>query len=150
MDAQTETKGPAAKPVGRYRYVVLAVIWITFFFGGFDRAAFPLFLVDRNFLRDMSLEGSPERQGMLMTLLLLPYALSNIFLGHTADRWGPGTRVPAVIISPYARKGFIDHTSYDTTSILRFIERRWGIEPLGTRDASVQDLTNAFDFGPGR
>jgi phospholipase C len=67
-----------------------------------------------------------------------------------ADRWGPGTRVPAVIISPYARKGFIDHTSYDTTSILRFIERRWGIEPLGTRDASVQDLTNAFDFGPGR
>ena len=89
MDAQAETKGPAAKPVGRYRYVVLTVIWITFFFGGFDRAAFPLFLVDHNFLRDMSLEGSPERQGMLMTLLLLPYALSNIFLGHTADRWGP-------------------------------------------------------------
>ena len=37
----------------------------------------------------MGLEGSPERQGLLMTFLLLPYALSNIFLGPTADRWGP-------------------------------------------------------------
>ena len=64
----------------------------------------------------------------------------------TVDRWGPGTRIPAVIISPYARKGFIDHTSYDTTSILRFIEKRWGLSPLGTRDASVNDLLNAFDF----
>jgi phospholipase C len=66
------------------------------------------------------------------------------------DRWGPGTRVPTVIISPYARKGFVDHTSYDTTSILRFIEKRWGIEPFGTRDATAHDLTNAFDFGAGR
>jgi phospholipase C len=66
------------------------------------------------------------------------------------DRWGPGTRIPAVIISPYARKGFIDHTLYDTTSIMRFIERRWGIEPLGTRDAAANDLTNAFDLGAGR
>ena len=65
------------------------MIWTAFFFGGFDRAAFSLFLVDHDFLRAMGIEGSPERQGLLMTLLLLPYALSNIFLGHTADRWGP-------------------------------------------------------------
>ena len=63
------------------------------------------------------------------------------------DRWGPGTRVPAVIVSPYAKRGYVDHTPYDTTSILRFIEKRWGLAPLGTRDASVNDLTNAFDFG---
>ena len=63
-----------------------------------------------------------------------------------ADRWGPGTRVPAVIVSPYAKRGYVDHTPYDTTSILRFIEKRWGLAPLGTRDASVNDLTNAFDF----
>ena len=62
------------------------------------------------------------------------------------DRWGPGTRVPAVIVSPYARRGFVDHTPYDTTSILRFIEKRWGLAPLGSRDAAVNDLTNAFDF----
>jgi sugar phosphate permease len=76
-------------PVGRYRYLVVAVIWTAFFFGGFDRAAFSLLLVDHDFLRAMGIEGSPERQGLLMTFLLLPYALSNIFLGHTADRWGP-------------------------------------------------------------
>jgi phospholipase C len=66
------------------------------------------------------------------------------------DRWGPGTRIPAVIISPYARKGFVDHTFYDTTSILKLIEKRWGIVPLGSRDAAANDLTNVFDFGAGQ
>jgi sugar phosphate permease len=65
------------------------VIWAAFFFGAFDRSAISLLLVDHGFLRDMGLEGSPEKQGLLMTFLLLPYALSNIFLGFTADRWGP-------------------------------------------------------------
>lgn len=63
------------------------------------------------------------------------------------DRWGPGTRIPAVIVSPYAKRGYIDHTQYDTTSILAFIEKRWGLEPLGPRDAAANDLANAFDFG---
>src|SRR5215211_3755667 len=62
------------------------------------------------------------------------------------DRWGPGTRVPAIIISPYAKRGYVDHTRYDTTSILKFIENRWGLAPLSTRDAAANDLTNAFDF----
>ena len=62
------------------------------------------------------------------------------------DRWGPGTRVPAIIISPYAKRGFVDHTQYDTTSILKFIETRWNLAPLGTRDAAATNLTNAFDF----
>jgi len=62
------------------------------------------------------------------------------------DRWGPGSRVPAIIISPYAKKGFVDHTEYDTTSILKFIETRWDLAPLGDRDAHANDLTNAFDF----
>jgi phospholipase C len=61
-----------------------------------------------------------------------------------ADRWGPGTRVPAIIISPYARRGFVDHTQYDTTSILRTIERRWQLEPLGPRDAAARDLSPAL------
>ena len=74
--------------VGRYRYLIIAVIWITFFFGGFDRAAISLLIADHDFLWDMGLEGRPERQGLLMTFLLLPYALSNILLGPAADRWG--------------------------------------------------------------
>ncbi len=72
-----------------YRYLVVAVVWVAFFLGAFDRSAVSLLLVDHAFLREMGLEGSPERQGLLMTFLLLPYALSNIFLGYTADRWGP-------------------------------------------------------------
>ena len=47
-----------------------------------------------------------------------------------ADRWGPGTRIPALIISPYAKKGVVDHTQYDTTSILRFITNRWNLPTL--------------------
>lgn len=62
------------------------------------------------------------------------------------DRWGPGTRIPAIIISPFAKKGFVDHTQYDTTSILKFIERRWDLAPLGTRDAGANDLSNALDL----
>jgi sugar phosphate permease len=75
--------------IGRYRYLVVSVIWVAFFFCAFDRAAISLLLADRGFLSDMGLEDSPQRQGLIMSFLLLPYALSNIFLGHTADRWGP-------------------------------------------------------------
>jgi acid phosphatase len=64
------------------------------------------------------------------------------------DRWGPGSRVPAIIISPFAKKGFVDHTQYETVSILKFIETRWGLAPLTSRDAAANGLTNAFDFGP--
>jgi phospholipase C len=66
------------------------------------------------------------------------------------DRWGPGTRVPAIIISPWARRGFVDHTTYDTSSILALIEHRFGLAPLGTRDAAANDLTAAFDFTAAR
>ena len=62
------------------------------------------------------------------------------------DRWGPGGRVPAMIISPHARKGFVDHTFYDTTSILKFIEWRYGLTPLNDRDAQANNLLAAFAF----
>jgi sugar phosphate permease len=75
--------------IGRYRYLVVTVIWLAFCLGAFDRAAISLLLTDPGFLRDMNLKGSPEKQGLLMTFLLLPYALSNILLGPIADRWGP-------------------------------------------------------------
>jgi phospholipase C len=62
------------------------------------------------------------------------------------DKWGPGTRVPTIVISPFARKGYIDHTQYDTTSILRLIEERWDLAPLNARDAGAGDLVNALEF----
>jgi phospholipase C len=55
--------------------------------------------------------------------------------------------VPAIIVSPWAKRRHVDHTLYDTTSILKFIETRWGLAPLATRDAAANDLTAAFEFG---
>ena len=62
------------------------------------------------------------------------------------DQWGPGIRVPAIVVSPFARKAFVDHTQYDTSAILKLIEARWDLPPLGTRDAAAGDLSTAFDF----
>jgi phospholipase C len=63
------------------------------------------------------------------------------------DKWGPGTRIPALVVSPRLRRRFsVDHTRYDTTSILATIERRFGVAPLGPRDAAVNDLL----LGPRR
>ena len=62
-----------------------------------------------------------------------------------SDRWGPGTRVPGIIISPLAKKGYVDHTQYETVSIMKTIEQRWGLAPLGTRDAAANSFANAFE-----
>ena len=55
--------------------------------------------------------------------------------------------MPMLVISPYARKGYVDHTMYNTTSILKFIEWRYGLKPLAKRDAEANNLLGAFDFG---
>ena len=61
------------------------------------------------------------------------------------DMWGPGTRIPALIVAPFLRGNeVVDHTQYDTTSILATIERRWGLNPLSSRDASVNSLADVF------
>ncbi len=87
--------------------------------------------------------------------IVVTYDENGGFWDHVAppkgDRWGPGTRVPAIVISPYAKRGFIDHTPYETVSILKFIEERWAVAPLGARDAAANNLLSAFDFSqPGR
>ncbi|HSD80486.1 MAG TPA: alkaline phosphatase family protein [Solirubrobacteraceae bacterium] len=64
-----------------------------------------------------------------------------------ADKWGPGTRIPALVVSPYARRHHVDHTQYDTTSVLALIERRFGLAPLTARDAHANDMTAAFRRG---
>jgi acid phosphatase len=61
------------------------------------------------------------------------------------DRFGPGTRIPTLIISPFARKGFVDHTTYDFNSILRTIEARYGLKPLTKRDAAANDFRAALE-----
>ena len=63
-----------------------------------------------------------------------------------ADEAGYGFRVPLLIISPYAKKGFVDHVLSDHTSILKFIETTFSLSPLTTRDAQANSLLEAFDF----
>ena len=65
------------------------------------------------------------------------------------DIWGPGTRIPALVISPFVRgKRAIDHTQHDTTSILATIEHRFGLPALTSRDAAVADLSSVFRAHP--
>ena len=84
--------------------------------------------------------------------IIVTYDENGGFWDHVAppagDRWGPSTRIPAIIVSPHAKRGHVDHTSYDTTSIIKFITRRFGLEPLPGVRAHAGDLTAAFDFAP--
>jgi len=62
------------------------------------------------------------------------------------DVWGPGTRIPTLIVAPHLDGRFVvDSAEHDTTSILATIEHRFGLAPLGTRDAAVNDLSTVFD-----
>ena len=62
------------------------------------------------------------------------------------DAHGYGFRVPALLASPYARRGFVDHTVLDYTAVPRFIEQNWSLAPLAQRDAASAGLASAFDF----
>jgi acid phosphatase len=85
------------------------------------------------------------------TAIIVTYDENGGFWDHVpppaGDAWGPGTRVPAIVISPFAKKAAVDPTVYETSSITALIQHRWGLAALGTRDARAADLTNAFDFG---
>jgi phospholipase C len=62
------------------------------------------------------------------------------------DEYGLGPRVPMLIISPYALSGYISHTQYEFSSVLKFIEERFNLPPLTERDANANDTTDSFDF----
>jgi len=65
------------------------------------------------------------------------------------DVWGPGTRIPALLIAPNLQGSYVvDSAEHDTTSILTTIEHRFGLAPLGTRDAAVNDLSTIFNAKP--
>src|SRR5262249_30900096 len=63
---------------------------------------------------------------------------------HANGVWGDGTRVPAIVISPYAKRHYVDHTQHDTLSILKTIEDRFGVQPLNTYDAAATSLSSSF------
>nr|WP_315400733.1 acid phosphatase [uncultured Duganella sp.] len=77
------------------------------------------------------LKQSPQWKNMLV---IVTYDENGGFYDHAAppkgDRWGPGTRVPAIIVSPFVKKGTVDHTQYDSASILRAITHRFNLPVL--------------------
>ncbi len=106
------------------------------------------------------LRQSPQWKHML---IVVTYDENGGFWDHAAppkmDKWGPGTRIPAIIISPYAKKGYVDSSLYDTSSVLRFITRRWSLpvlDGIAMRDQAIAanggkplgDLSNALVAQP--
>ncbi|WP_426563991.1 alkaline phosphatase family protein [Angustibacter sp. McL0619] len=63
------------------------------------------------------------------------------------DAFGPSTRIPALVLSAAFTRSGVDHTVYDTTSIMASIERRLGLRPVSERDARVADLAPALAVG---
>ncbi|KRP53139.1 acid phosphatase [Pseudomonas poae] len=112
---------------------------------------------DRHIARALKvLQESPQWKNMVVVVTVDE---NGGWWDHVAppkgDRWGPGTRVPALVVSPFARKGTVDHTVYDTASILRLITRVFQLETLDglkQRDDAMSargqtpmgDLTNAL------
>lgn len=98
--------------------------------------------------------------GLVNTLMMSRYWDSSAFL-ETYDDWGgwydhvlpprrdangDGFRVPGLLISPYARQHFIDHTPLDFTSILKFIEQNWRLRPLNRLVTTAGSVDGAFNF----
>ena len=94
-----------------------------------------------------ALQHSPQWPHMV---IVITYDENGGFWDHVpppaGDRWGPATRVPTIIVSPFARRGYVDHTPYDTTSILKLITERFDLEPLPGIRPAAGDLTGALDL----
>jgi len=105
-----------------------------------------------------SLRNGPQWKN---SLVVITFDENGGWWDHVAppqgDRWGPGSRIPALVVSPFARKGYVDHQVYDTGSILRLITRVFALEPLPgitERDRAMRargqktlgDLTGALEF----
>ena len=84
------------------------------------------------------------------TAIFLTYDEFGGFYDHVpppkVDEFGLGIRVPLIIISPYAKRGFVSHTVYEFSSVLAFIEKRFQLQPLTTRDSKANNMLDSFDF----
>jgi phospholipase C len=89
------------------------------------------------------------------TLLVINYDEWGGFYDHVAPAVAPdanpdwglrGFRVPCLVISPRARRGYVAHNVYDHTSVLKAIEWRWNLAPLTPRDTNARNLAEVLDF----
>ena len=85
------------------------------------------------------------------SVLVLSHDENGGFYDHVApprvDELGLGFRVPAMVVSPYAKPGHISSTVYEHSSTLALIERTFGLRPMAGRDAAANPFEDAFDFG---
>ncbi|HVF52543.1 MAG TPA: alkaline phosphatase family protein [Actinomycetota bacterium] len=84
------------------------------------------------------------------TAVFLTWDDSGGFYDHVPpphlDEMGLGPRVPLLVISPWAKEGYIDPTVYEFSSVLKFIETAFDLECMTDRDCGASDMLNAFDF----
>ena len=84
------------------------------------------------------------------TAVIITYDEGGGFWDHVPpprpDAYGCGTRIPALLISPWSRRGYVDHRVANTTSVLAFIEARFGLQPLQQRDAQAYNLLDGLQF----
>jgi phospholipase C len=79
--------------------------------------------------------------------MFVPYDICATKTGPNCDFVFTGFRIPNIVISPFSKPHYVDHTPIDTTAILAFIEKRFGLPPINKRDAAQPDISFFFDFG---
>jgi phospholipase C len=112
------------------------------------------------------IRAGEDFMNQIYTAVTSSSAWPNTVLVYTYDEWGGffehvaptkahdvspttalrGFRVPTLVVSPFARRGYVSHTTFDHTSILKMIEWRWGLKPLTPRDQHANNLATALDF----
>jgi phospholipase C len=113
--------------------------------GWYDHVAGPIVNQSADPLND-AIKGNPGTRGACGT--------GTLPAGAYNDRCGFGVRLPLLLISPYARGNYVDHSLNDTTSVLRFIETNWGLGTIGDPQSfdvlASGTIMGMFDFDPDR
>ena len=113
--------------------------------GWYDHVAGPIVNQSADPLND-AIKGNPGTRGACGT--------GTLPAGAYNDRCGFGVRLPLLLISPYARRNYVDHSLNDTTSVLRFIETNWGLGTIGDPQSfdvlASGTIIGMFDFDPDR
>ncbi len=96
------------------------------------------------------LNALAESSSWTSSALLLNYDTAGGWYDHVAPPVEDGTvlgpRVPALLVSPYASPGAVNHAEFSSASTLKFIEHNWTVAPLTRRDRDATDLSTAFSF----
>jgi phospholipase C len=125
-----------------------AFSWVTPTFRASSHPPFPICDAENWVVRKMNaLVQGPDWSS---TALILAWDDFGGYYDHMApprvDRYGLGVRVPLLVISPYAKRGYVSHTAYSFESVLKTFERLAALPPLTARDRTAHDLLDSFDF----